>query len=257
MVVAVYLGAPWFDLLIIAVAVVLAWEWARLTHAEALRSAVLTGFLVGAVGAATVAGAATGLIVLGAAFVALLTPRGVGRGTADGADSRWRAPLWPAVGVLYAGLPCIGLIWIRAAPETGRDTVLWLLAVVWATDIAAYAAGRLLGGPKLAPRISPNKTWSGLLGGVAAAAAVGAGTAVLLDVTAVVALIVASALLAIVEQGGDLVESWLKRRTGTKDTSNLIPGHGGLFDRVDGLIAATGAVAVFGLVDEGGVLAWS
>ena len=116
--------------------------------------------------------------------------------------------------------------------------MLWLFAVVWATDIGAYAAGRTIGGPKLAPAISPNKTWSGLAGGVALAAAVGAIAAWIQGAVDVVLLAAVSGVLAVVAQGGDLLESRLKRRVGAKDSSNLIPGHGGFLDRFDGILAA-------------------
>jgi phosphatidate cytidylyltransferase len=124
------------------------------------------------------------------------------------------------------------------------------LALVWATDTAAYIAGRGIGGPRLAPRISPNKTWAGLAGGVVGAALVGLVASLLRDAPADVGLpgemwrlVALSGVLALVEQAGDLVESAVKRHFGVKDSGNLIPGHGGVLDRVDGLIAVSLAVA--------------
>jgi phosphatidate cytidylyltransferase len=131
-----------------------------------------------------------------------------------------------------------------------------MLAVA-ATDIGAFFAGRLIGGPKLAPRISPKKTWAGLIGAMLASAAVGVIFAAV-DPRAPSGgvLMVAGALLAVIAQAGDLGESWVKRRFGAKDSSHLIPGHGGLLDRVDGLIAAGAALAVFQWVSDGSLLTW-
>ncbi|CAA9481004.1 MAG: Phosphatidate cytidylyltransferase [uncultured Sphingomonadaceae bacterium] len=157
---------------------------------------------------------------------------------------------WSTAGFVYALLPALALLWLRERPEVGAQLVLWTMAVTWATDILAYFAGRAIGGPKLAPAVSPNKTWAGLLGGV-------------LGATAVSALIVSTAglssrfnlfapLLAVAAQGGDLFESWLKRRAGAKDSGTLLPGHGGAMDRLDGLVPV--ACLSFLLV-AGGVIA--
>ncbi len=155
---------------------------------------------------------------------------------------------WLIAGAFYIGLPCWALLLIRADPAHGRETLFWLLAVVWASDTGAYAFGRLIGGPKLAPVISPNKTWAGLAGGISMAAVIGVGSAFILDHTAILALAGWSALTGAVSQAGDLVESWVKRHFGVKDTGNLIPGHGGLLDRVDGLlVAALGVAAIFAI----------
>jgi len=161
----------------------------------------------------------------------------------------------------YLVLPLIALVWLRADPVLGREATLWILAVVWAIDICAYFSGRLIGGPKLAPRISPKKTWAGLIGGMVGAAIVGAVTAMLLGQGSVWALALVSASLALVEQAGDFVESGWKRRAGVKDASNLIPGHGGMLDRVDGLVAASLAATLIGLLHGGlhpasGALIW-
>jgi phosphatidate cytidylyltransferase len=163
-----------------------------------------------------------------------------------------RSPLWMLSGALYIGLPILSLVWLR---EQGRATLFWLLLVVWATDIGAYAAGRAIGGPKLLPRVSPAKTWAGLAGGAIAAAAVGAVSG-LAGQASPVALAVLSAGLAVVSQAGDLGESWVKRRFGVKDTSAIIPGHGGMLDRVDGLLAAAPVVALLCLLFGGGIEHW-
>ena len=172
-----------------------------------------------------------------------------------GASSR-RRPLWLAAGFVYIAVPCIALSWLRATPETGLAIILWLLAVVWATDIGAYFAGRGIGGPKLAPRISPKKTWAGLAGGMIAAGAVGAVTAAVLELPGTLGLIAFSMALAVVAQGGDLVESAVKRHFKVKDSGTIIPGHGGLLDRLDGLLTAAPAVAAVALMSGEGVLAW-
>ena len=122
--------------------------------------------------------------------------------------------------------------------------VFWLLAVVWATDIGAYFAGRGIGGPKLAPSISPNKTWAGLIGGALSAGLVGTLAAGLTDSDATL-LVVGGMILAVVAQGGDLLESWCKRHFGVKDSSHIIPGHGGILDRVDGLLAVLPVVFLY------------
>jgi phosphatidate cytidylyltransferase len=152
-------------------------------------------------------------------------------------------PLWPAAGVAYVGAPCLAMVWLRALPGDGLVTLLWVLALVWATDTGAYIAGRGIGGPKLAPRISPNKTWAGLVGGIVAAALIGGAAALLIQNAAGWITVPVSAALAVVEQAGDLFESGVKRRFGVKDSSRLIPGHGGVLDRVDGLLAVSLAVA--------------
>ena len=169
--------------------------------------------------------------------------------------SAQRRPLWLAAGVVYIAAPCIAVVWLRAEPETGLVTILWLLAVIWATDTGAYFAGRGIGGPKLAPRISPKKTWAGLAGGIVAAGGVGAATAVILALPNAPALIVFSMVLAVVAQAGDLLESAIKRVFKVKDSGNLIPGHGGLLDRLDGLMTAAPTVAAVALMGGEGVLA--
>ncbi|PTQ11613.1 phosphatidate cytidylyltransferase [Sphingomonas oleivorans] len=143
-------------------------------------------------------------------------------------------------GLLYAGLPAIGLIYLREQPQ-GIALTLWTLAIVWATDIGAYFSGRRFGGPRLAPIVSPNKTWSGLLGGMVAALLLGAGLAALFGLPG--PLLFLGAPLAILAQMGDLFESWLKRRAGVKDSGRLLPGHGGALDRLDGVVPVAVLIA--------------
>lgn len=145
-----------------------------------------------------------------------------------GAVSRRLAVGW---GFLYVAIPALALVVLNWA---WFELVFWLMAVTWSTDIFAYFAGRGIGGPKLAPRVSPNKTWAGLIGGMAGAAVVGAFVAWLLDIGA--PFIFLGAPMGLIAQLGDLYESWVKRRCEVKDSSSLIPGHGGVLDRVDGLL---------------------
>ncbi len=161
----------------------------------------------------------------------------------------WRrddGPLHEAFGVLYLGAPMVSLLWLRSGPA-GLDWTLMLLAATWSADIGAYAGGSVIGGPKLWPQISPKKTWSGFLVGILAAMAAAEGVALLLPAGGAppaawawgAGLVVGLATMA-----GDLLESMLKRGFGVKDSGSLIPGHGGLLDRVDGLMFATLAMAV-------------
>jgi len=160
-------------------------------------------------------------------------------------------------GMVWLVAPGIALVGLRAT-EHGLTLVLAIVLAVWATDTGAYAAGRSLGGPKLWPRLSPAKTWSGLAGGMLAAAlALGLVAGIQGGASFLLAFGV-GAICAAVAQGGDLFESWLKRRVGAKDSGNLIPGHGGVLDRIDGLIAAAPAFALMhlglsglGLADAG------
>jgi phosphatidate cytidylyltransferase len=145
-------------------------------------------------------------------------------------------PAWYIGGFLYAAIAALALLWIRERADNadGLRLVLWVFIVVWSVDIGAYFTGRAIGGPKLAPSISPGKTWAGFYGGVAAAALLG-GAWVLYSELNLVLLLLAP-LFAAVAQGGDLFESWMKRRAGVKDSGGWLPGHGGVFDRVDGLL---------------------
>ncbi|MBX3500962.1 MAG: phosphatidate cytidylyltransferase [Alphaproteobacteria bacterium] len=161
-----------------------------------------------------------------------------------------RRPALLLCGAAYIAAVALSLLSLRHEPETGLQAVLWLLATVWATDIFAYVAGRTLGGPKLAPRLSPKKTWSGALGGLAAAIAVGVCTAWLFTGGSAIRLAMAGGLLSLVSQAGDLAESAVKRYVGVKDSGRLIPGHGGLLDRVDALMAAAVAMAAIRLAGD-------
>ena len=245
----IWLGAvPWTVLMALAAAG-LAAEWVRLCGGRALAlpgvsvpAAVLAG------GAAAAAGAAgLGLAVLaGAAVLLWPSARRSGRG----------ARL--AAGIPYVGLAGIALIWLRRDGGIGRSNVLFVVLVVWASDIGAYLLGKLFGGPKLAPKISPGKTWAGAAGGLLGAIGVGLGTARLLQGSGADLLHAAlvAAGLGVVAQAGDLFESGIKRRFGVKDSGRLIPGHGGLLDRLDGVLAAAPAAAALAVALGRGTLLW-
>jgi phosphatidate cytidylyltransferase len=246
---AIWFGSPWLPLLTALAGAVMAWEWGRLCRRDRFGATgiVLVGVVLATIATATLTplGLAIGLALLGAGIVFWSA-----RGRPD------LHPEWTAFGALWVTLPCICLLWLARGGPNSRATLLWVLAVVWATDIGAYVVGRTLGGPRLAPRWSPRKTWAGLAGGVACAALAGWATAVWLGISPALPLVLLSAGLAIVEQFGDLAESLAKRRFGVKDSSGLIPGHGGLLDRLDGLLAVIPVVALLTLIDGRSVVTW-
>ena len=154
---------------------------------------------------------------------------------------------WKVAGFIYALLPALSLLWIRDRAPQGLELLLWIFIVTWTTDIGAYFAGRAIGGPKLAPGISPHKTIAGLIGGVVSAALAGYAWAELTSLSA--ALFWLAPLFALAAQAGDLFESWIKRKAGVKDSGSWLPGHGGALDRLDGLVvvaALTAAVQLGG-----------
>ncbi len=154
---------------------------------------------------------------------------------------------WKILGFIYALLPALSLLWIRDRAPQGLELLLWIFIVTWTTDIGAYFAGRAIGGPRLAPRISPNKTVAGLVGGVVSAALAGYAWVELTSLSA--ALFWLAPLFAAAAQAGDLFESWIKRKAGVKDSGGWLPGHGGALDRLDGLVvvaALTAAVQLGG-----------
>ena len=164
-----------------------------------------------------------------------------------------RGLAWKISGFFYALIPALALLWVRERAgqpfdDKGAALVLWAFVITWAADIGAYFAGRAIGGPKLAPSISPNKTIAGLVGGVVAAAVLGGLWVRKAELDA--AWIALGPLFALAAAAGDLFESWMKRRAGVKDSGALIPGHGGIFDRLDGLLpvaALTGLGVLAGL----------
>ena len=243
------LGRPVWDVLVAVMGACMAWEWARVCGGGRLSrvGAISIAIAPAAVAVAALWAFIPALIIVGGGVVLI----GVGA-RVEGV----RTPIWSAAGVAYVGVPCLAMAWLRGMPDGGLVTLVWVLALTWATDSGAYIAGRGIGGPKLAPRISPNKTWAGLVGGMVAAAAVGVAAAFLLpDVPAWIAVPL-SAALAVIEQAGDLFESAVKRRFGVKDSSRLIPGHGGVLDRVDGLLAVSLTVAALSGAVGHTILIW-
>jgi phosphatidate cytidylyltransferase len=246
--VIVVAGGWIYPLFVALLAALMALEWRRLSEA---RFDSEYGRLAG--------GLALGVALVAAALAALSRPHdalvcvGLGMILAGVlARARVAAALWAAIGVALIGLPTIALIWLRSVPGLGLGLVLWLLIVVWTTDTAAYLVGRRVGGLRLAPSISPGKTWSGLSGGVIGASLASALTAWALGSERLVQAAGLGAVFAVLAQLGDLAESALKRRAGVKDSGWLIPGHGGVLDRLDGLLLTAPALAL--LVGAG---AWS
>jgi phosphatidate cytidylyltransferase len=168
---------------------------------------------------------------------------------------------WAAAGFLYAAAAEIASVLLRLDPDKGFAALMFVLLIVWVTDSGGYFAGRGIGGPKLWPRVSPKKTWAGAVGGFAAGLAVAAGFAAF-DLGKAGPLLVLSGVLSAVSQLGDLFESAVKRRFGVKDSSHIIPGHGGLMDRLDGFVAAVVVAALFGFLRGGadgvgrGLMVW-
>jgi phosphatidate cytidylyltransferase len=168
--------------------------------------------------------------------------------------------IWRPIGVLYAAVLGAGLLLLRLSPD-GLAAILVVFAVVWGTDIGAYAFGRIIGGARLLPAVSPSKTWAGAIGGLAVGLVAGLAVAAWLGVPVGVPLTLVVVALSVATQAGDLFESGVKRRFGAKDAGAIIPGHGGLMDRVDGLVFATGFAVLTGWLHAGadlgrGLLWW-
>lgn len=241
---AAYLAHPYFDVLIAILAVAMAWEWARMCNRGAFGSEgyISVLCLVGAMGA-TNAGRydlALYVVLVGAASV-YAAARFLHR----------PSPVLSGAAPIAIGLACVSLVWLRDLPNGGLAAVIWLLGAVWTTDIAAYFIGRRIGGPRLAPRISPKKTWSGLVGAMICAALWGSIWGLMPGASDAWLLAVLGAAVAVIAQAGDLSISSLKRHFGAKDASDLIPGHGGVLDRFDGFVVSAPVVAIFAWFSKG------
>jgi phosphatidate cytidylyltransferase len=224
-------GGPWLAAATGAAVTAMSFEWARMSEPRAAMTAWGVG-LVGVFGAVLAASWAAP----GAAFIWL---------AAAAIASALRRKTWPeraetAFGIFYIGAPCTAFLWLRAEPDVGLEAILALFTIIWSADIAAYLGGRFIGGPRIAPSLSPRKTWAGVWSGTLAAAVAGGAVGTALGVP-LGAWIAAGAVLGLIGLAGDLFESLCKRRFGVKDASNLIPGHGGVLDRLDGMMAATAA----------------
>lgn len=249
---AAYLGGWPFAVLWGLAAMVVLWEWNSLVAGSDQRIVLTTG---GASLALAIALVLTGHLLAAVIVLAIST-----LGVASLAPAKRRT--WIAAGVPYAGALGVAPIVLRSDNGEGFLAVIFLFAVVWTTDIAAYFSGRAIGGPKLMPRVSPNKTWSGAIGGTLAAVVVALALAKVTALTGLFAITMLAVILSICAQGGDLFESFLKRRFGAKDSGHLIPGHGGLMDRLDGFVTASVVAALIGLLRGGfeapgrGLLVW-
>jgi phosphatidate cytidylyltransferase len=223
-------------------AIAVHWEWQRMTggpHAP-----------IRMMGGAAVIALAAGLVALGSRDAALALLIGGALATLAAVSGATR--VWSAAGILYAGALVFAVVLLRMSIFNGVESILWLFAIVWGTDIMAYFGGRLIGGPKLWPRVSPSKTWAGFIVGVTSGSLLGVLALWAMSVTIHVGPVLLLGLVTgAVAQGGDLFESSMKRRYGRKDSSNLIPGHGGVMDRLDGFIAAAVFAALIGALRAG------
>lgn len=240
---AIYFGTPWFDLLIIATGFVMAWEWARMCSGGKF---TLVGWAMEAGIAACLLALYVNQLILSLAIAAVVAGVVGVFARARGHES----PARIALGAMLVSVFCIAFLWLRALPGDGLGLVVWLVLAVWFTDAGGYFFGRSIGGPKLAPRISPNKTWAGLGGGVLLAVVWSCVWLVWLGGRDLMPAIGAGLAIAILAQIGDLTVSAVKRRFGVKDTGALIPGHGGVLDRLDGMLL-TGPAAAIVLVLSG------
>ncbi len=250
----VWVGGIWFHLFVALIGILMALEWVTIVHKGSPVQFALhaAGAMCGALLPLDV-GLAGGLLAI--AVITLIS----------GAAALLEAgpgPKWRYVGVLYVSLPPIALVILRDDPGYGIAAIVLVMLMVWAADTFAYFSGRIIGGPKLAPRISPKKTWAGLLGAMAGSALAAFAVATAMGLQSALVLVLIAAALAIVEQGGDLFKSAMKRHYDVKDSGRLIPGHGGVIDRVDGLVAVATAAAIIGAARAGvehagaGILVW-
>jgi phosphatidate cytidylyltransferase len=242
-------GWPW-ALLVTLAAIGLYIEWLVVVGlARELRATVPGVAALAVAGSCLIAGSTNAAFItlgIGLVAVALLSPE---------------RRNWSAAGFLYAAAAEVASVLVRQDPTNGRPALFLVLFVVWAADIGGYFAGRGIGGPKLWPKVSPKKTWAGAIGGFAGGLAV-AGIFAAVGAGKVGPLLALAAFLSVISQLGDLFESAVKRRFGVKDSSHVIPGHGGLLDRLDGFVAAVVAAAIFGFLRGGadgvgrGLMVW-
>jgi phosphatidate cytidylyltransferase len=249
---AAYFGGVVFIIFWAAAALIVFWEWQTLVCAHD-RNSVL------AIGAAALAAAAV-MLLTGRYGTALALVALSGFGVAALASRARRA--WCAAGLFYAAALLVAPVMLRNDPVYGFAAIVFVFAVVWFSDIVAYFAGRAIGGPKLMPRVSPKKTWSGAIGGTAGGVI---GGVLVVRYSGIASLGAAAAIacaLSLMSQAGDLLESAIKRRFNTKDASQLIPGHGGLMDRLDGFVTAALAAVLIGIAHGGvnaparGLMVW-
>ena len=239
---AVRLGGLLFLLFWLAVATAIFWEWQHMIGGRRLRLRCFIG-VAGLAVAANLASETAPDWAIEALLAAAI-------GLCAVADRGRR--LWAALGVLYAGALVIAMCMLRYSqpPDYQQLAIFWLFAIVWGCDIMAYFGGRLIGGPKLWRRISPSKTWSGTLAGVLSGGVLGLAAVAVAGVPVSAGSVLAlGLLLATASQAGDLAESAMKRHFGVKDSSTLIPGHGGFMDRLDGFVIASALAALIGTIN--------
>ena len=243
----VWLGSWWLAAFLAVLSGAMCWEWANLCNPG--RIDVWSIMLV-AGGAAPLVFVALGFQgmfwILAVALVALVVLALAGR-------LDYPVVCIPGLPYIAVGMCCI--VWLRADPGHGLLTVVWAAAAIIATDVGAYFVGRNVGGPKLAPRVSPNKTWSGLFGGMIFAGLTGLIIGLWAD-AGWIAMAIGGMAIALISQAGDLIESALKRKFGAKDASQLIPGHGGFLDRFDGYLTAMPAAALMSALAGGSPVTW-
>ena len=244
--ICIWLGSPWFAAMLAIVILAAGAEWRAIAVIERTGLRMLSIMVpLFVLVAGEVAGPATGLLVL---VVGLALTIGTFSATLNERS-------WALVAHLHLSLAVVALLYLRLQPGTGLDLVVFLFAMVWMSDIGGYVAGRLVGGPRLAPRISPGKTWAGAAGAVAFVLATAAMMAHFTNVPSGPVLTIAF-VLSLATQCGDLFESWIKRRFDVKDSGTLIPGHGGVLDRVDGLLFAAPALALIAMLFGTDFILW-
>ena len=237
---AAYAGGWWWITLVTLATIGLYIEWLTVVGAARRKAVVIAG-----IGALALSGLGLALDKIDASLLMLAI------GLASVAVLSRQPRRWTVAGFLYAAIALLASVVVRLDQAQGLAALILVLLVVWATDIGGYFAGRAVGGPKLWPRVSPKKTWAGALGGFAASLVVAAGFATF-GFGRIWPMLLLAAVLSIASQFGDLFESAVKRRFGVKDSSHIIPGHGGLLDRLDGFVAAIALAAIFGFL-RGGV----
>ncbi len=231
----IYMGGWLYNSIVIVCGLLMWLEWLVITNGRSSKAVTYIGAvcLVGVPVLMVLYGAAVAFGVLLLFSVVLLI-----------SGARAGVPLpWPGLGAVYIGLPLMALMWLRAIPDVGLSYVSWIIVVVCATDTFGYIVGRSVGGRRLVPRYSPKKTWSGLIGGMVAASlfsvVVGYFFGALLSMERLLIFVVLGSGAAVIAQTGDILESMVKRRFGVKDSGSIIPGHGGILDRVDGILTTS------------------
>jgi len=241
---ALYVGGFTFVAFWLVAAVAVHWEWQRMTGGPRQ--------LIRMLGGGAVIALVAGLAALGARDAALVMLLAGTFATLIFVPGPTR--IWNAAGILYAGALVLAVVLLRMSIFNGVEAILWLFAIVWGTDIMAYFGGRLIGGPKLWPRVSPSKTWAGFIVGITSGSVLGlVGLWAMSAPLAIGPVLLLGLVTGALAQGGDLFESSMKRRYGRKDSSCLIPGHGGVMDRLDGFIAAAIFAAILGGLRAGAV----